>query len=270
MTQHGVAHRLKDFQLGCRIEHPQFLIDQAQYGWVPPRHLVGAADYRMTSRLPANSTVGKATTFCMCPGGEIIAATSDEGQLSTNGMSRFLRNGPYANAGLIVNQNADTFTSAAHAFEVITEIERRAFEVGAGIDQTSPYRCPAQDAESFVRGETGLHARKTSYRFGITSARIDHLLPQATVAALREALNYFERLIPDFIHSGTLIGVETRVSSPVRFERNPETFASSLPGLYLAGEGAGYAGGITSSALDGLRIAETILTGKPAARKPKS
>ncbi len=267
LVRRGITHRLKDFQLGCRIEHPQHLIDQAQYGWIPPRHLVGAAAYQMTCRPPKNSNIAKTTTFCMCPGGEIIAATSDEGQLCTNGMSRFRRNLPYANAGLIVNQRASNFKSALEAFTFLETIEQRAFDAGAGTGITHPYQCPAQSASAFIRAETGLHTRDTSYRPGVRPARIDQLLPRKTVIALCAALKYFEKCIPGFMDSGILIGVETRISSPVHFERNPETLESSLPGLYLVGEGAGYAGGITSSALDGLRIAETILTGKAAIRK---
>jgi uncharacterized FAD-dependent dehydrogenase len=282
LVQRGVSHQAKDFQIGCRIEHPQELIDQAQYGWVPPRYLVGAAEYSLTSRphrerrqLACSQESGHlarsncrqdacapVTTFCMCPGGEIIAATSDPGHLCTNGMSRFRRNGSYANAGLIVNQDITRFQTALDAFDFLSDLERQAFSAGG-----DNYSCPAQSATAFVRGEEGLQTTATSYRLGITPARLDQLLPQETVKALREALQYFEKIIPGFMRSGVLIGVETRVSSPVRFERHPETLSSSLPGLYLAGEGAGYAGGIVSAALDGLRIAETILTGKPAKRK---
>lgn len=298
LVQGGIKHQPKDFQLGCRIEHPQHLIDQAQYGWIPPRHLVGAAEYSLTSRPSWNRRrpacqrsrqdacaprqrrpacqrsgqdvrtprdVSNVTTFCMCPGGEIIAATSDEGQLCTNGMSRFLRNSPYANAGLIVNQKITCFHSVLDAFNFIDEIERQVFRIGG-----SNYACPAQSAIAFVRGEEGLHTTATSYRLGVTPARINQLLPRNTVDALCEALKYFEKLIPGFMKSGVLLGAETRISSPVRFERNPETLSSSLPGLYLAGEGAGYASGIISAALDGLRLAETILTGKPATRKARS
>lgn len=270
LVQRGIHHHLKDFQLGCRIEHLQQLIDQGQYGWIPPRHLVGAAEYQFTNRPSAQSHVAKATTFCMCPGGEIIAATSDPGRLCTNGMSPFLRNGSYANAGLIVNQPAAQFSAANQAFEMLDAIERQAFTSGSGAEQAYAYRCPAQSARAFVRGEAGLASQETSYRLGITAARLDQLLPSATVHALREALQYFEKLIAGFLRDGVLIGVETRVSSPVRFERSPETLSSSLPGLYLAGEGAGYAGGITSAALDGLRVAETILTGTPATRKTET
>ncbi len=266
MAAHGVAHRLKDFQLGCRIEHPQRLIDQAQYGWIPPRNILGAAEYTLTSRPPETLRLANVTTFCMCPGGEIIAATSDDGQLCTNGMSRFRRSSEFSNAGLIVNQAASDFESAAAAFAFLEELERRAFVAGAGDASDRAYRCPAQNAAAFVRGEAGLQAKQTSYHFGLAPARLDQLLPKRTAAALQYALPYFEKLIRGFLSSGTLIGVETRVSSPVRFERHPETLESSLSGLYLAGEGAGCAGGITSAALDGLRIAETILTGKPPLR----
>ena len=267
LVQRGIRHQLKDFQIGCRIEHPQEIIDRGQYGSKPPRGTVGAAEYHMTSRPAANSGIARATTFCMCPGGEIIASTSDEGQLCTNGMSPFLRDGHYANAGLIVNQSASNFSTVSEVFETIAELERQAFLAGASRDKSEPYCCPAQSASAFVRGESGLQHSESSYRLGIRPGRIDSLLPAPTVAALREGLRYFERIIPGFLHSGTLIGIETRVSNPVRFERSPETLSSSLPGLYLAGEGAGYAGGISSSALDGLRIAETILTGKAAKRK---
>ncbi|PID58882.1 hypothetical protein CSB45_02465 [candidate division KSB3 bacterium] len=267
LVQRGIRHRLKDFQTGCRIEHPQEFIDRSQYGVIPPRGIVGAAEYRMTSRPPAYSGIAGVTTFCMCPGGEIIASTSDEAQLCTNGMSPFLRNGCYANAGLIVNQDASQYASAQEVFATLARLEQQAFSAGAGRDNSAPYCCPAQSASAFVRGEAGLQRSDSSYRLGIRSGRIDMLLPARTTAALREGLCYFERIIPGFLHSGTLIGIETRVSCPVRFERNPDTLSSSVPGLYLAGEAAGYAGGISSSALDGLRIAETILTGKRAKRK---
>ncbi len=271
LVQRNLAHMGKSFQLGCRIEHPQTVIDQAQYGGLPLRRVVGAAEYSLTSRPQASpvkkntrthAPVANVTTFCMCPGGEIIPATSDEAQLCTNGMSRFRRNGAYANAGLIVNQDIGRFASVLDAFEFLRELEQQAFTAGGGT-----YACPAQSAAAFARGKAGLHTTNSSYQPGLVSARLDRLLPRDTVRALQAALQTFEHRIPGFMQSGVLLGVETRVSSPARFERNPETLESSLPGLYLAGEGAGYASGITSAALDGLRIAETILTGKAATRK---
>jgi uncharacterized FAD-dependent dehydrogenase len=273
LVQRGIAHQGKNFQIGCRIEHLQSLIDQAQYGWIPPRHVVGAAAYNLTSRPSGrakksaacarhDNSIANVTTFCMCPGGEIIAATSDEEQLCTNGMSRFRRNGSYANAGLIVTQEISRFSSIFEAFTFLNTIEQQAFTAGGG-----NYAAPAQSAAAFVRGEGGLHTAHTSYQPGIVAARLDRLLPRNAVVALQTAVRYFEKLIPGFMQSGVLVGIETRVSSPVRFERHPETLASSLPGLYLAGEGAGFASGIISAALDGLRLAETILTGRPAMRK---
>ena len=266
LIERGIEHKAKGFQIGCRVEHPQELIDVGQYGCRLgsdiPRHLLGAAEYNMVSRPPAHLDADHVTTFCMCPGGEIIAATSDTGQLSTNGMSRFARASHFANAGLIVNQEVDRGASGLEGFELIRRIERLAFEAG-GAD----YSCPAQSARAFVRGEPGSPVSASSYRLGVRPGRIDAILPARTVASIRQALLFFERIIPGFLSQGTVVGVETRISSPVRFERNPATLSSSLPGLYLAGEGAGYAGGIISAGLDGLRLAETILTGQPALRE---
>jgi uncharacterized FAD-dependent dehydrogenase len=259
---HGIAHRPKGFQLGCRVEHPQGLIDLGQYGCQPPKPLLGAAEYNLVSRPPPARGAESVTTFCMCPGGEIIAATSDPGQLSTNGMSRHARASPFANAGLIVNQPVERDGDAMAGFELIARLERAAFAAGG-----SDYTCPAQSCHAFVRGEAGGPPAATSYRLGARPGRIDQILPHATARAIREALLHFEHVIPGFLSAGTLVGVETRVSSPVRFDRDPATLASSLPGLYLAGEGAGYAGGIVSAGLDGLRLAETMLTGVPALRE---
>jgi uncharacterized protein len=266
LMRRGVEHKAKGFQLGCRIEHDQRVIDLGQYGCLPgrdlPKHLLGAAEYNLVSRPPPHAKADHVTTFCMCPGGEIIAATSDRGQLSTNGMSRYARASAFANAGLIVNQPVEREGDGMAGFALIERLEREAFAAGGG-----DYTCPAQGATAFMRGEDGPAVGASSYRLGVRPGRIDRILPPATVTALREALRFFERVIPGFLTKGTLVGVETRISSPVRFERDPETLASSLPGLYLAGEGAGYAGGIVSAGLDGLRLAETILTGKPALRE---
>jgi uncharacterized FAD-dependent dehydrogenase len=264
LCKRGISHKAKGFQLGCRIEHDQRLIDVGQLGCVPgvdlPRHLIGAAEYNLVSRPPQGRVQG-VTTFCMCPGGEIIAATSDPGHLSTNGMSRYARASSFANAGLIVNQPVDETGGGLAGFDYVEALERACFTAGGG-----DYACPAQSAAAFVRGEAGPAPTTSSYQMGVRPGRLDQILPAATRLAIREALVHFERVIPGFLRHGTLVGVEARVSSPVRFERNPETLASSLPGLYLAGEGAGYAGGIVSAGLDGLRLAETILTGVPALR----
>jgi uncharacterized FAD-dependent dehydrogenase len=266
LIKRGVTHKAKGFQLGCRVEHNQSVIDLGQYGCLPgrdlPKHLIGAAEYNLVSRPPPHRKTENVTTFCMCPGGEIIAATSDPQQLSTNGMSRYARASAFANAGLIVNQAVERDGDGLAGFELIERLERAAFAAGG-----NDYSCPAQSALAFVRGEDGPAVTASSYSLGVRPGRIDRILPPATVTALREALMFFERVIPGFLTKGSLVGVETRISSPVRFERDPATLASSIPGLYLAGEGAGYAGGIVSAGLDGLRLAETILTGKPALRE---
>lgn len=251
----GVEHCLKDFQIGCRIEHTQDFINSAQYGLdaLPP--FLGAAEYSLTSRPAQKSGKLNATTFCMCPGGEIIPATDTKGQLSTNGMSCYARNGSFANAGLIVNQSSNSFASPVEAFSFLCKLEKLAYKSGGG-----SYSCPAQGAFAFVQGEKDLPVSESSYRLGIIPERLDLILPRKTSEALKEALVHFEKLMPGFMFSGTLAGVETRVSSPVRFTRNPETLESSVKGLYIAGEGAGYSGGIISSAIDGLKIAEKILT----------
>ncbi|TVR41190.1 MAG: hypothetical protein EA402_13050 [Planctomycetota bacterium] len=266
LMDHDLEIKAKGFQLGCRVEHPQALIDQGRYGCSLPRYLGGAAEYNLVSRPPPHSGVDSTTTFCMCPGGEIIAATSDPGQLSTNGMSRHGRASGWANAGLIVNQPVDRKLAARQAaeagFALIDHLEQAAYQAGGG-----NYACPAQRSAAFLRGEAGPKVETSSYRMGVVPGRIDRILPPATVAALRAALKFYDRQVPGFAREGTLIGVETRVSSPLRFERNPETLESSLSGLYLAGEGAGYAGGIVSAGLDGLRLAETILSGTAARRE---
>ncbi len=266
IARRGATHKAKGFQLGCRIEHDQRVIDLGQYGCISgtdyPRHLLHAAEYNLVSRPPEHLKAQSVTTFCMCPGGEIIAATSDRGQLSTNGMSRYARASGFANAGLIVNQPDDHRDDPLSGFDVIERLERACYEAGG-----SDLACPAQSAAAFVRGEAGPPPGATSYRFGLRPGRLDRILPPATVASISAALRYFDRVIPGFMSKGTLVGVEARVSSPLRFERNPDTLESSIPGLWLAGEGAGYAGGIVSAGLDGLRIAETILTGIPAKRE---
>jgi hypothetical protein len=249
-----LEYSLKGFQVGCRIEHKQSLINKARYGIDPPPPCLGAAEYNLISRPPRGRALS-ASTFCMCPGGIVIPATNNEGRLSTNGMSEYSRSGKFSNAGIIVNQNPEDFKTAKEAFDFIEAIEKKAFSAGGG-----NFRCPAQSAYAFMNGEETLYSTDTSYNFDIIPARLDMILPEETVFALKEALMYFEKLIPGFMSSGTLMGVETHVSSPVRFIRDKQTLASSSArGLYIVGEGAGMAGGIISAAVDGLKIAEKII-----------
>jgi uncharacterized FAD-dependent dehydrogenase len=262
LCDRGVDFSLKGYQLGCRIEHSQNIITHGRYGCEPPHYILPAAEYNLVSRPPPKTQTVSTTTFCMCPGGEILVASSDEGHLCTNGMSKRGRRSGFANAGLICNQPVDRNGSPHDAFATIARLEQAGFAAGG-----NDWSAPAQSAHAFMRGENQKKLGPSTYRFGLQPWRLDQLLPSGTVAGLRAALKHFDRQLPGFIKQGQLIGTETRVSSPVRFERDPATLMSSVPGLYLSGEGAGYAGGIISAALDGIRLAETMLTGIPAKRE---
>jgi len=257
LMRQGVAHQRKGFQLGCRIEHLQEFIDRNQYHLANRPHCLGAAEYSLVSRPPEKFNVAGVTTFCMCPGGEIVPSTAFAGQLSTNGMSRYARNGKFANSCLIATIPPETFEHAAGAYDFLTGLERRAFELGGG-----NYTAPAQDAAAFVRREKRLAAGDTSYCFGLRPARLDELLPEPVSQAIATALVHFEKIFPGFMKSGRIVGIESYISSPVRFTRDPETMENPVKKLYIAGEGAGFAGGITSAAIDGLKIAEQILTSR--------
>lgn len=244
----------KPFQLGCRIEHPQSFIDRHQYHWNAPRPAaLGAAEYHMTSR-PGNGTPG-VSTFCMCPGGEVLNATAWKNHSLTNGMSDYARAGEFGNSCLIVTLAPEPAGSLEGDYALLDELEQNIFTAGGG-----DYTLPAQDAAAFLAGRNTLTApQQTSCRCGIIPGRLDLLLPQEVAAGIRAALRHFDHLAPGFLRYGKLIGMESCVSSPVRFLRNPENGASTLPGLWLGGEGAGAAGGIMSAAVDGLRLAEKML-----------
>ena len=197
---------------------------------------------------------GGATTFCMCPGGEIIPATPKRKRLCTNGMSNSARSGRFANAAIVAAIGPETFSSPQEAYEFLDRLEKKAFDAGGG-----DYTCPAQRASDFLRGAMGRLPGHSSWRFGLKAARLDALLPAAVRKALCRALIHFDAQAEGYVRYGTLLGVETRVSSPVRFERNPVTRQNPLENFYPAGEGAGLAGGITSAAIDGILTAESIL-----------
>ena len=190
----------------------------------------------------------------MCPGGEILPATCDVNGLCTNGMSNAARDGRFANAALVASIDAGEFSTAQDAFVFLYQLEQKAFQAGG-----SDYTVPAQSAAAFVKGEEKLRDHGGSYRLGMNSCRLDRLLPDSIRTALVNALQRFDRMMPGFMQQGNLVGLETRVSSPVRFLRDPETLSSSVAGLYLAGEGAGMAGGITSAAVDGIKMAEAMI-----------
>ena len=242
--------RLKPFQIGCRIEHPQRFIDRLQYHGSRPEAL-GAAEYHLVSH-PGDGRLG-VSSFCMCPGGEIVNASAWPGHSLTNGMSNFARDGEFANSCLIATLPPERFTALEEADRLIESLETETFRLGGG-----DYTLPAQDAAAFVAGRLRLTGGKRSVQAGVTPGRIDELIPTELREALRAALVYFNRRCPGFIDRGRVIGVESCVSSPVGFVRRA-TGDSTLPGLFLAGEGVGAAGGIVSAACDGLRCAENLL-----------
>jgi len=245
----------KPFSLGVRIEHSQEMVDRSQYGGAAGHPALGAADYRLSCHLPSGRS---AYTFCMCPGGEVVAAASEPGGVVTNGMSRFDRDGANANAAFLVNVTPADFGGdhplAGVAFQ--RWWERAAYELGG-----RTFRAPAQVLGDFMRGvaSSGAGSVAPTYPLGVTYGDLAGCLPEYVVATLREAAPLFDRRLRGFATpDAVLTGVETRSSSPVRVQRD-ETFQSNLRGVYPCGEGAGYAGGIMSAAVDGMRCAEAVL-----------
>ena len=247
-----VETALKGFQIGCRVEHPQHFINKNQYGMETPAPALGAAEYLFSCRGTGN--IQGATTFCMCPGGEIIPAVCRHNTLSTNGMSKSARDGTFANSAVISTSPPELFSCAEEAFSFLNRLEEKAFQSGG-----SDYTAPAQTIRDFLQRKQGDLPEKSSYRLGLKPERLDLLVPEPVRPALDGALRHFDRLAPGFLRMGTLIGLETKVSSPVRFLRNPETLESSMSRLYIGGEGGGTAGGIVSAAIDGIKLAEALL-----------
>ena len=257
LIEAGAPHSAKGFQIGCRIEHPQEFVNFIQYGSRQAPPALGAADYNFSSKPSLDGRFQGATSFCMCPGGEIIPCVSDLNQLSTNGMSKAARAGRFANAAIVSAIHSE-FRDAKEAFDFLRKIEEAAFTAG-GCD----YTAPAQAAASFIYGELGGLPSASSYALGLKPAKLQGILPRDTYDALSRALCHFDKMAPGFVKYGTLVGVETRVSSPVRFDRKPNSMESGIKGLYLVGEGAGMAGGITSAAVDGIRAAEELASLTP-------
>ena len=252
----GVAMSRKPFAIGARIEHRQADINRAQYGKFADHPALGAADYKLSVHLPNGRSV---YTFCMCPGGVVVAAASEAGGAVVNGMSLFARDGENANSALLVNVLPEDFGEgdALSGVRFQREWERAAFLAGGG-----DYRAPAQRVGDFLRGapSEGAGRVKPSYRPGVKWGSLDQCLPGFVTDAMRQALPLLDRKLRGFSDpDAVLTGVETRSSSPVRIERDAETLNGSLRGLYPCGEGAGYAGGIMSAAVDGMRCAEAIV-----------
>ena len=254
----GVYMELKPFAVGVRVEHPQKMIDRIQYGDFTGHPSLGAADYRMVVHLQNGRGV---YTFCMCPGGTVVAATSEENGVVTNGMSEFKRDGRNANSALLVTVGKEDFGSGHPLAGVVFQrkLEAAAFTSGGG-----GYKAPVQRLEDF------LHKRRTTafgdvlptYLPGTEFACVDSYLPDYVANSLRQAISKMGVWMPGFACPDALLtGVETRSSSPVRITRGDSFEAVGIKGLYPCGEGAGYAGGIISAAVDGVLCAEKILEG---------
>jgi uncharacterized FAD-dependent dehydrogenase len=238
-----------------RVEHAQSAIDRAQYGDFAGHPALGAAEYKLAAHLPGGRS---AYTFCMCPGGQVVAAASEPGGVCTNGMSAFARDGVNANAALLVGVSPADFPSdhPLAGIELQRGIERAAFAAGGG-----DFRAPAQLIGDLLAGREsrGLGGVSPTYLPGVAPGDLRACLPGFVIEALREALPRFDRQVRGFAApDAVLTAPETRSSSPVRIPRGPDGQAS-LRGLFPAGEGAGYAGGILSAAVDGLRAAEAVM-----------
>ena len=252
LLEAGVPMEQKPFAIGVRIEHPQSAISLAQFG--PAWERLPAADYKLACHLPNGRS---AFTFCVCPGGQVVAAASEEGRLVTNGMSHRARDGKNINGGFLVGVNPADFGSdhplAGVAFQ--RRWEEAAFRLGGG-----SYHAPAQTVKDFLarQASKALGSVEPTYRPGVTPTDLDRCLPDYVTDTLRGALSVFDRKLHGFAAPDSLLtGVETRSSSPVRILRG-EDCQSAVRGLYPCGEGAGYAGGITSAAVDGIRVAEAV------------
>ncbi|MCQ4312334.1 NAD(P)/FAD-dependent oxidoreductase [Pseudomonas stutzeri] len=258
LHERGVYIEAKPFAVGFRIEHPQSLIDNARLGKYAGHPELGAADYKLVY----HATNGRAVySFCMCPGGTVVAATSEPNRVVTNGMSQYSRNERNANAGIVVGINPDEdFPGGPLAgVELQEQLESRAFELGG-----NDYCAPGQLVGDFIRGKASSEFGEVepSYKPGVRLGDLAPSLPDYVIEAIREALPAFGKQIRGFDRADAILtGIETRTSSPVRIKRDNESLQSlNTRGLYPAGEGAGYAGGILSAGVDGIKVAEAVAT----------
>jgi uncharacterized FAD-dependent dehydrogenase len=251
----GIYIEPKPFSMGFRIEHPQSLIDRCRFGPNAGNEILGAADYKLVHHASNGRSV---YSFCMCPGGTVVAATSEPGRVVTNGMSQYSRNERNANAGIVVGITpADYPGHALAGMEFQRQWESRAYELGG-----SNYDAPGQLVGDFIanRPSTAFGSVLPSYKPGVKLGDLNPSLPDYAIAAIREALPAFDKQIKGFsMADAVLTGIETRTSSPIRIKRNDNDLQSlNTRGLFPAGEGAGYAGGIMSAAIDGIRVAEAV------------
>ena len=267
LYEQGVAFEQKPFQFGVRVEHPQDLVTRGRYGGGDPAGLLGPASYALQCR--AGEGLPGVYSFCMCPGGKIVASVNEPGYLCTNGMSNSSHSSPFANAALVTTVLPEEF--GAHGAGPFAGVdyqrhyEKRFFDAGGGT-----YAAPSQRVPDFLAGRSSSGELKTSYTFGAVPGRLDELLPPGSRDALRRGLARFDQMLPGFGGSeGILVGIESRSSGPVRCPREAGSRAAvGWEDLFPLGEGAGYAGGIMSAALDGALSAQAWLRGAvaPASR----
>lgn len=252
LQNRNIAMEQKSFSVGARIEHSQEMINKSQYGKAYKK--LPAADYKMAVHLESGRGV---YTFCMCPGGRVVASASEDGGVVTNGMSYFARDGKNANSALLVNVTPSDFKTddplAGMYFQ--REIEQRAFEVGG-----KNYNAPCQRVGDFLGTESnGEYTVEPTYKPNVTWVNLDEVFPKFITDSMREGIVLMDNKLHGFADSGAVItGPETRSSSPVRIIRDKKTMQSNIKGLYPCGEGAGYAGGIMSAAVDGIKVAEMV------------
>ncbi len=254
----GVYVEAKPFSIGFRVEHPQGLIDRARWGRHAGDPALGAAEYKLVHHASNGRSV---YSFCMCPGGTVVAATSEAGRVVTNGMSQYSRNERNANAGIVVGIDPRDYPgfeagNPLAGIELQRQLESYAFVLGG-----SNYEAPGQLVGDFVAGRpsTGLGSVMPSYTPGVAIGDLSSALPRYAIDAMREAFPAFGRKIKGFdLHDAVLTGVETRTSSPIKMSRGDDLQSLNVRGLYPAGEGASYAGGILSAGVDGIKVAEAV------------
>ena len=256
----GIFVEAKPFSIGFRIEHPQSLIDKARYGSSYSEDLIsklGAAEYKLVHHASNGRSV---YSFCMCPGGTVVAAASEEGRVVTNGMSQYSRNERNANAGIVVGitPEVDFPDNPLAGMELQRQLESHAYVLGG-----SNYAAPAQLIGDFLANKPSEQFGQVvpSYTPGVHLTNLDSTLPAFAIEAIREAIPVFAKQVKGYdLADGLLTGVETRTSSPIRIKRDDNSLQSvNTKGLYPCGEGAGYAGGILSAGVDGIRVAEAVM-----------
>jgi len=250
----GVYIEAKPFSIGFRIEHPQSLIDRCRFGAQAGNPLLGAADYKLVHHCRNGRSV---YSFCMCPGGTVVAAASEPGRVVTNGMSQYSRDERNANSGIVVGITPEDYPGSPLAgIDFQRHWEERAFELGG-----RTYEAPGQLVGDFLAGRPSQKFGSVlpSYKPGVHLGDLSSCLPGYAIEAIREALPAFDKTIKSFaMNDAVLTGVETRTSSPIRIKRNENFQSLNTEGLYPAGEGAGYAGGILSAGVDGIKVAEAV------------